>query len=385
MSEDKVEEKPDQSPIVSDQHISLPPIRTIFTFLILILLLYALFSGLTFQFYASFLFLFYRLIKRMWIAVVCLGFFQTLLMVPFRIINLRHSLQLKEFEDKIEGFEIRKEKHQFLKKSFRAGERTFLWYVVNFFIQTISYLSIGRLFLEDFYSRPLDPKLLYSFVPYPQYPIQDTFFKIPYLVFTKTIDLGMDKVFIFWGIVIVYKLLMGKILPFIIKKAKPYIPGEEEPSAFNLIKKFIKKSSGLTVLLLILGWLILRNFPIGWQIRIFSGDVSKSNPTFNLITAIMTFLILLWLDFPKINEKVKLAKAENIDPKAIRRMQKSLFKGSFQKALILGLGAYFITNMIPCAFELSIFTLEIISFLSPLTLDKLIFRTQIKVSKPAPA
>ena len=39
---------------------------------------------------------------------------------------------------------------------------------------------------------------------------------------------------------------------------------------------------------------------------------------------------------------------------------------------------YFITNRIPSAFELSIFTLEIISLAAPLTLDKFI----LKMKKP---
>jgi hypothetical protein len=53
-----------------------------------------------------------------------------------------------------------------------------------------------------------------------------------------------------------------------------------------------------------------------------------------------------------------------------------MVKNTFKKAAFLGLGAYFITNLIPSAFELSIFTLEIISFLSPFTLDRMIFASQ---------
>ena len=38
------------------------------------------------------------------------------------------------------------------------------------------------MFLIDFYNTKLDPKMLYSFVPYPTYPIQDRIFRIPYIV-----------------------------------------------------------------------------------------------------------------------------------------------------------------------------------------------------------
>jgi len=49
-----------------------------------------------------------------------------------------------------------------------------------------------------------------------------------------------------------------------------------------------------------------------------------------------------------------------------------MFKDSLFTATLVGLGAFFITNQIPSAFELSIFTLEVISLLSPFTLDKAI-------------
>ena len=118
---------------------------------------------------------------------------------------------------------------------------------------------------------------------------------------------------------------------------------------------------------------------MGWRIRIFSGDISRPNQPLNTITAIVTFLIILWLDFPKIRKKIEMARLEKISAAVIKKTQIKLFEASFKKAIILGLGAYFITNMIPSAFELSIFTLETISFLSPFTLDRLIFKMGRKI------
>jgi hypothetical protein len=45
---------------------------------------------------------------------------------------------------------------------------------------------------------------------------------------------------------------------------------------------------------------------------------------------------------------------------------------TLKAAALVGGGTFFITNRIPSAFELSIFTLETISFFSPLTLDRVI-------------
>jgi len=287
MSENSIDKR-----TLSSQHISLPPVRTILTVIILLFLIIALLTGVTYKFYASFLFLFYGISKRMWISVVCLGVFQTTLMIPFRIINLGKAMHIKEFEEKIEKVETKKEQRLLFKKGVRAGEITLLWYLVNFTVQTVSYFSLGRLFLTDFYTKALNPKLLYSFVSYPQYPIQDTFFKIPYPVFTKTVDLGMDKVWIFWMIALIYKIFTAKFIPYFQKRTQQFkLHAQEEKFPFGLIKKIIKHTSGSVILLMFLGWFVIRHFPINWELRIFSGDVSRPNPSFNMITAIMTFLI----------------------------------------------------------------------------------------------
>ena len=363
--------------------ISLPPVKLVLTGGILLFLVVALFTGATYKFYASFLFLFYSLIKRMWISVICLGIFQTILMIPFRIINLKQMTQVKEFQEKIDKIGTRKGQRFLFKKTVHGGDATLLWYLINFTVQTISYFSIGRLFLTDFYNQPLNPKLLYSFVSYPQYPIQDTFFKIPYAVFTKTIDLGMDKVWLFWAIALIYKIIIVRFINYYRKKTGQFkLHAQEEQFPFGLIKKIIKHTNGSVIFFMFLGWIIIRHFPVNWELRIFSGDVSKPNSIFNMITAITTFFIIIWLDLPKISQKVKALKLKNFGQKTISKMRIKFFRDSFKKAVFLGLGAYFITNLIPCAFELSIFTLEIISIFSPLTLDKIIFKMQKRIGRP---
>lgn len=375
------EEKKNPSSVAKEipkLHTVLPPALTFLTVIIVILIFWSLFSGRIMRFYASFVFFFYSLIKSMWLSVILLGIFQTIILIPLRIVNLRISLHVEEFEQKIEELEIGKKESglPLLKEKIAEGNFTVLWYIVNFIIQASSYLSIGRLFLTDFYNFPLDPKLLYSFVPYPKYPIQDIYFKIPYPVFTKTLDLGMKYVWIFWLIVITLKFLYHFIILFyrhMRRKSKTMVSDTPQVST---VKKVIKYISSSSILFLFLGWLLIRHFPVAWQIRIFTGPVSHQNTTFNLITAIATFVIILWLDIPKISKKVRLAKEQKIPSVIIKATQKGLFKNSLKNAVFIGLGAFFITNQIPCAFELSIFVFEIISFFSPLTLDRLILRTQ---------
>jgi hypothetical protein len=179
-----------------------PRLSTIIAIGIVVFLAYAFVSGLTKQFYASFVFLFYALTGQMWVSVVLLGVFQTLLLIPFRVINLLKSANLEEFRETINKMDAEREQSYFLKKSVKRGQRVALYYFVNFFVQTTSYISIGRLFLTDFYNERLKPELLYSFVPYPDYPIEGRMFKIPYVWFGETTDLGMRWVWIAWGVIL---------------------------------------------------------------------------------------------------------------------------------------------------------------------------------------
>lgn len=55
---------------------------------------------------------------------------------------------------------------------------------------------------------------------------------------------------------------------------------------------------------------------------------------------------------------------------------------SIKNAVILGLGAFFITNQIPCAFELSVATFEVLYIISPYTFDRFLIGAQPKPPSP---
>lgn len=309
----------------------------------------------------------------MWLAVIALGVFQTLLMIPFRIINLKLSANIEKFEEEVEKEKSETKQQFLLKEQVKKGDPNMLWYLVNFFTQTILYLSIGRLFLTDFYRKVLNPKLLYSFVPYPDYPIKDTFFKIPYLHATNSIDLGFGWVIVVWLIGLGLKIVKDKFIRFYRKQQLSGKAGEIKNPFMVSIKNFIKNISGYFTVFLVISWVLVRHFPTGWELRIFSGDVSIPNYTLNAITAIVATIMILWLNIPKISLKGQLALSANIPEKIVKKTQNEMFKETTRSAVVIGLGAYFITRFIPSAFELSIFTLEVISFLAPFTIDKLIF------------
>lgn len=331
----------------------------------IIFVIYAFFSGLAIQFYASFVFLFYSWTKSMWISVVMLGVFQTLLLIPFRIINLLKSQSLDKFKETTKK-EIVEKHDYFLKKEFRTGEKVALYYVVSFFVALVSYASIGRLFLTDFYSNRLDPNWLYSFVSYPDYPITDRMFRIPYTWYTSTHDFGSPIVWWVWGVLIVLQLIVYIGLYFAQKRKSM------EPQVSSRVSRL---TTGNLVLLMLVSWYLVRHFPTEWRFFIFSGDVGAPNRTLNTITALATFVTLIWTNLPKINSQIELAKEAGFDRKIILRTQKELLQETLKVASVVGVGAYYITNLIPSAFELSIFTLEIISWISPFTLDKVILKS----------
>ena len=361
-----------QLPLTRDSNISsrvnLPTFGTLLSIISIILLIYVFFSGLSYQFYASFLFLFYAITHSMWISVVFLGIFQTLLMIPFRMIRVIKANSIKEFQRDIAKIKNSKEQSFVLKKKFRQGNVTFLFYVVDFIMQLVSYISIGRLFLTDFYTHAINPKLLYSWVPYPNYPIADTFFKIPYFAVTETANLGWKVLIAVWIVLIIIQTLVFATRRIIRNRQGT----ETEQKMFA--GKWGRYTTGYLASFLILAWFIVRHFPISWQFRIFSGDVSVPNITLNTITAIATFSVLIYHGIPKITRQERMAKQIKLEPKIINELQKQMFQDILFTATIVGLGAFFITNQIPSAFELSIFTLEIISLAAPFTVDKLILK-----------
>jgi hypothetical protein len=352
------------------------PLQSIIAGIIILLLFYAFFSGLSYQFYASALFLFYSLTEKMWVSVVLLGVFQTMLMIPFRIIRLIKQNNIKEFQNKIGGLGDDKRMQTSIKENVSRGNFTFLFYLVDFVVQLVSFITIGRLFLTDFYSFKIDPTRLYSFIPYPDYPIQDTFFKIPYPLVQETENLGWHVVLLVWLILIIIQVVVFLFKSF-------YRGAVKQGKAQPVSQRITKYTSGYLIIAMVVSAILLRNFPTSIELGIFSGDVSIPNPRLNFVTAVATFITVLWFGIPKNIRKAKMAEEAGIPTKVIERTQKEMFKESLKSASLLGVGAYMITNQIPSAFELSIFTLEIISLSSPLTLDKIILSATTKKDPPS--
>ena len=349
------------------------PFSSIVAMVLLLVVFFWFLSGDMYNFYASAVFLFYSWTNMMWVSVIMLGVFQTILLIPFRVIRLLDFKNIRDFQtETIETGET-EEQQNFLKQQFKQGSWAFTLYLLDFVVQLTTYMTIGRLFLTDFYTKRLNPQVLYSFVPYPDYPIQDRFFKIPYPGVTKVMDFGMESVIYVWAIILIAELAIS-LIHSIVRTAKSAKTGDEtkKPRSGGALSGKYLIVYGL--ILYALSYLLLRNFPVSWKIRIFTGDVAKQNNTFNTVTAIATFLTLMWFGVNDILKKGKIAREMGIPQRTIDTTQTKLFSEKLTSASLIGAAAYFITNQIPCAFELSIFTLEVISLFSPFTLDRLILK-----------
>lgn len=356
----------DSRPIDNVSFRKVFPLRSIVTIVFLVSLFLAVVFGLVNQFYASFLFYFYSWTGKMWVSVIMLGVFQTLILIPFRIIRLAKSVVIEEFKGRMESADESSRGHSTFKEYLWTGNRAFLFYLLDFSVQLVSFVSLGRLFLTDFYNNMISKDWLYSFVPYPDYPIRETIFKVPYFVPTETIDMGWSYVLMSWGVLFLMHIAV-MVVKFVYSQR---ILGQEDNS--NSVRKMLDYWTGNFFLMALVIYFLLRYFPLGFEMKIFSGDVAMPNQRLNTITAIATFLTVVWFGMSKIKRQVSVARSEGVDMVIVGRAQMSMFKDMMKNSILLGVGAYFITNQIPSAFELSVFTLELISLASPMTIDRLI-------------
>jgi hypothetical protein len=345
------------------------PFSSVIAVVLLLVIVFWFVTGQMYSFYASMVFTFYSLTHSMWISVILLGVLQTFLMIPFRIIRLLDFKNIRDFQSEIMEKGDSSQQESSLKQEFKKGNWTLTLYLLDFAVAITSYVTIGRLFLTDFYTKHLNPAALFSFVKYPEYPIADRFFKIPYPSVTKTLDLGFESVLYAWLLIIIIELTVS-----IFKSLRKPKDGISKSSS-RLSSKYLLTYG---VILMALSYGLIRHFPVDLRLNIFTGDVARQNTTFNTVTAVATFLTLMWFGANDIIRKGRIAAGMGISQRTIDKVQKRLFSDTVFRASLIGLGAFFITNQIPCAFELSIFTLELISLFSPLTLDKWILKSAPK-------
>lgn len=354
------------------------PIATILLLLFSVLVGIWFFTGGSFKLYNSIFFALYFLTNQIWLSVILLGITQNLVFIPLRFLSMRFSTNLKAFEEKLNNTTT-DEQYFVFKNQVRYGDSSVIFYIITFTLYAIAFFSAGKIFLNDFYSHPLNPTLLYSWVPYPAYPLQGTTFNFPWFNVTQTFALS-------WGLILKSWLIIAAIA---------IVPGliwQQVKTWFNknpdILKARIRYNRIYFTITSVVGTLFfislyaLRNLPKEGQFFFLSVDLTRQNTTMNIITAIATFLTVLHAGYNDNKNLYRHGLENGIEKSVLDLVFKEKVRSSIKNGLLLGIGAFLITNQIPSAFELSVAVFELLIFLSPYTIDKILHRSKPLQSIP---
>lgn len=347
------------------------------TFLILFLLVVGIWflRGGSFRLYASIFFGFYYLTHQIWISVLLIGIAQNLIFLPLRFIWLKFSTSLKQMEEEFDAIKSNNDQYFLLTKKVKEGNLAVIFYIFSLVLNIIAFFSAGRIFLIDFYTKRLDPNLLYSFIPYPQYPLNGTNFYFPFFKITETHAFSWISIFRVWlylVIVLVAFRLFWRLTKFILHRSRRLL------SVRISYNRLVIAVSGIIGSVFIISFILFRHFPVGLAPLWLAANLTRQNTTMNFITALATFITTLHAGYIRHRLSLRQAVKAGFPKDDIELLFRQRMRQSFSNAVILGLGAFFVTNQIPCAFELSVATFEVLYILAPYTLDR--FLTSINPS-----
>jgi hypothetical protein len=263
-------------------------------------------------------------------------------------------------------------------KKVKEGSLPIVFYIFNFFVNAIAFFSAGRIFLIDFYSKKLDPHMLYHFVKYPEYPLKVTVFHFPFFKVTDTIAIPWSTIFLYIGGLLLFLTILRlgwRLVRFLLWKSKKIL---QLRIGYNRLMVFLSSFTGIFSVLLIV---LLRHLPVSFAGLMFNINLTRQNTPMNFVTAVGTFITTLHANYKNAQIASHKAKLANIPEAIIKRVFKEKMKQGVQNAFVLGLGAFLITNNIPSAFELSVATFEVLYMVYPYTFGLIIRSGSKKVNK----
>lgn len=343
------------------------PFATTFLVISMFAIFIWFFRGGSFRLYASVFFGLYSLTGQVWVSVLLVGVLQNIFFLPLRFVSLALSTRLSEFEDELAKVKSESDQYLIFSDKVKKGDPAVVFFIFNFVVNAIAFLSAGRIFLIDFYTQKLNPHYLYSFIPYPQYPLQGTNFYFPFLKVTGTFALDWRHIFLFWIFAILLlslPRLLWRFLRIFFRRNQQILRARIRYNRASLVL------GGFMGTLFVVSLILLRNFPTSFQGLFLVANLTRQNTTMNIITAIGTFITVLHAGYARQRIASEKARKSGISDEIIARVARQNLGRGFQNAVLLGIGAFFVTNRIPCAFELSVATFEILYILSPYTFDK---------------
>lgn len=355
------------------------PLVSILGILVLVVILGWFMGGGSFRLYASLFFGLYFLTQSSWISIILVSVVQNILLLPMRILYERFHDDIKIFEDEIKVSKT--DDQQFLiNKKVREGSRAVIFYVINFVLVLIAFISAGRVFLLEFYKTPIDIKYLYSFIHFPEYPLQGVIFHFPLIHITKT--MAVDWYWIAYPWVVLFIALA--LLKLLWRVVRPLLTKNEKILGMRInYNRFIALTGGLVGTAMILITIFLRHVPLGAQIVWWSADLAEQNTVFNMVTAICTGLATVYSGYQHNLIETAEAKIKGIPEEIISRVNRAHMRESVKNGLMLGLFALWVTRLMPSSHDLSVLAFEACYVLSPITFDKLIPKKTNQKNNPS--
>lgn len=354
---------------------SLPILSTILI-IILLALGFWFFRGGSFRLYASLFFGLYYLTKTSWLSIILVSVVQTIAFLPLRIIGQKYDPEIKDFEHELTQTQS-DDQYFLLNRKVQQGDPSIVFYILNFVLFVIAFVSAGRVFLLEFYHTQIDPGYLYSFIPYPKYPLQGTIFRFPFFEVTKTISYGWQPVLTFWGSILAFLVLL-RLLWWLLR---PILTTNQELLKFRIAyNKILILVGGFIGTLFLASIYLSFHFPVAFKPVMLSADISKQNTIFNLVTAIATFLATIHSGWTHHRQASREASLRGIPSHIIDRVFRANMRTTLRNAVLIALFAFWITRLMPCSHDISVLSFELMYVISPFTFDIFLPKTPAKPS-----
>jgi len=354
------------------------PFATTLAIAFLIVVLVWFFKGESFKLYASLFFGLYSITHLSWLSIILVSIVQNVFFLPIRIISERFYVDLKDFEHELEKTHS-EEQYFVLKKQIKTGNLSVIFYIINFLLFFIAFISAGRVFFLEFYHTPIAKHWLYSWVNYPDYPLQGVIFHFPFFKIISTTALDWSLIAKMWIIPILF-LAVARILWLI---AKPLLGGSSQLLKIRInINRLKIILGGFVGTLFILSIYFMRHLPTGAEFVWFSADLSKQNTAFNIITAICTSFATVYSGFQHSKEAATEARKRGIPEDIITKVTAQTIRTSYGNAILLGVSTLWVTRLMPCSHDLSVLAFEALYLMSPFTFDLLIPKNKKKDAVP---
>jgi hypothetical protein len=344
------------------------PFSTILAIAFIIIVVVWFARGESFRLYASLFFGLYHLTKLSWLSIILVSVIQNIFFLPFRFLSERFYIDLKEFENEISKMKS-DDQYFVLKSKVREGNLSVIFYIINFLLIFIAFISAGRVFFLEFYHTPIAKHWLYNFIPYPEYPLQGVIFHFPFFKVTQTMSLNWSTIFWIWAV----PVLVLVVLRLLWRIIKPLLSGNTKLLQVRIRINHLKIIfGGFVGTLLILSTYFFRHLPTGVQFIYLSADLSKQNTVFNIITALCSCLATIYSGYQHSSEAAREARKKGIPEDIIAKVTKQTMRTSMHNGLLLGVSALWVTRLMPCSHDLSVLAFLGIYVTSPLTFDLIV-------------